>query len=116
MNGDEECNHLCDLHKTGSYVKTVTKKSYRILLKDTIKQIVVIKILVRVIHTGFLDTWSFSLSNQMFLAVVILLFSLQLSQLQRIRHVQELSRLYMVSEKFQKNCVSDFLSMTGFGV
>ena len=42
------------------------------------------------------------------MAIVTLLFSLQFLHLLGVRHVQELSRLYMVSKEFQKNCVSDF--------
>ena len=64
MNGNEECNHLCDLHSTGGHIITVTRTTTKILIKDTTKQLVVVKVLVGVNHTGFSDLYFHSVSDR----------------------------------------------------
>ena len=64
MNGNEECNHLCDLHTTGGHIITVTRTTTKTLIKDTTKQFVVVKTLVVVNHTGFSNLYFHSVSHR----------------------------------------------------
>ena len=64
MNGNEECNHLCDLHTTWGHFITVTRTTTKNLIKDTTKQFVVVKTLVVVNHTGFSNLYFHSVSHR----------------------------------------------------
>ena len=64
MNGDEECNHLRDLHTTGGHIITVTRTTIKTLIKDPTKQFVVVKTLVGVNHTGISHLFFYSVSDR----------------------------------------------------
>ena len=64
MNSNEECNHLCDLQTTGGHIITVTRTTTKTMIKDTTKQIVVVKSLVGVNRTGFSDLSLHSVSDR----------------------------------------------------
>ena len=64
MNGNEEWNHLYDMHTTGGHIITVTRTTTKTMIKDTTKQIVVVKSLVGVNRTGFSDLSLHSVSDR----------------------------------------------------
>ena len=115
MNGNEECNHLCDLHTTGGHIITVTRTTTKTLIKDTTKQFVVVKTLVVVNHTGFSNLYFHSVSHRKVHGYCHFVVFVTISTLTGSTPCAGALSLYMVSMKFHENCVTDFLSLTEFG-